>query len=277
MKPGTLYLVATPIGNLDDLTFRAVSTLREVDVIACEDTRHTRALLNRYGIQKPLVSYHEHNEQRRARELVARLLAGESVALVSDAGMPVLSDPGYEVVRQAINSRLSVVAIPGPSAITTALVVSGLPPDRFLFVGFLPRKSSERRRTLSELAPLPWTLVMFEAPHRIKATLADLHTVLGDRQIALTRELTKRFEEVVRGTVTEVLYHVGTAPPRGELTLVIGGARLREQPHDVASQLTQLLAGGTSPKDAVRVVAQAHRIPKRVVYGMALDILRKRE
>ncbi len=280
MKPGTLYLVATPIGNLEDMTFRAVRTLKEVDVIACEDTRHTRMLLDHYGIRKPLLSYHEHNEQRRAPELVRRLSAGESVAIVSDAGMPVLSDPGYTVLQLAIDHGISVVPIPGPSAITTALAVSGLPPDHFLFIGFLPRRSSERRRVLAELAQLPWTLVAFEAPHRIGSALADVHAILGNRRLALIRELTKRFEEVIRGLVTDVLEQVQKSPPRGELTVVIEGATkdqaAAEQPSDVTAHLKQLLASGSSPKDAVRVVAATHRLPKRTVYQLALDVLGKR-
>ncbi len=280
MKPGTLYLVATPIGNLEDMTFRAVRTLKEVDVIACEDTRHTRMLLDHYGIRKPLLSYHEHNEQRRAPELVRRLSAGDSVAIVSDAGMPVLSDPGYTVLQLAIDHGISVVPIPGPSAITTALAVSGLPPDHFLFIGFLPRRSSERRRVLAELAQLPWTLVAFESPHRIGGALADVHAILGNRRLALIRELTKRFEEVIRGPVTDVLEQVQKSPLRGELTVVVEGATkdqaTAEQPPDVTAHLKQLLASGSSPRDAVGVVAAAHRLPKRTVYQLALDVLGKR-
>ncbi len=278
MTPGTLYVVATPIGNLEDLTFRAVRTLKEADVIACEDTRHTRVLLDRYAIRTPLVSYHEHNEQRRAPELVTRLAAGESVALVSDAGTPVLSDPGYTVVRQAIHAGISVVPIPGPSAITAALVVSGLPSDRFLFCGFLPRKSSERRRFLAEVAPLPWTLVLFEAPHRIQSALADLHAILGNRELALVRELTKRFEEMLRGPVAEILERVHASPPRGELTIVIEGAKPipREEPSDLAVPLRQLLAEGRSPREAARLIADRYRVPKRTAYQLALELLGKR-
>ncbi len=280
MTPGTLFLVATPIGNLEDLTMRAVRVLKEVDVIACEDTRHTRGLLEAYTIQTSVVSYHEHNEQRRAPELIRRLLAGDSVALVADAGMPVLSDPGYTLLRQAIEHGIPVVAIPGPSAITTAVAVSGLPPDRFLFCGFLPRRSAERRRALAELAPLPATLVIFEGPHRIEAALVDLLAVLGNRRVALVRELTKRFEEVVRGTASEVLEHVRLAPPRGEITVVIEGVTADQpasaRPPDVTAHLKELLASGTSAKDAVQVVAQTYRLPKRTVYRLALDVLEKR-
>ncbi len=280
MKPGTLYLVATPIGNLEDITFRAVRTLKEVDLIACEDTRHTRTLLDRYGIRTALLSYHEHNEHRRAPELVGRLAEGESVALVSDAGTPVLSDPGYAVLQLAIQHGIDVVPIPGPSAITAALAVSGLPPDHFLFCGFLPRRSAERRRILAELAPLPWTLIVFEAPHRIGSALADIHAVLGNRRLAVVRELTKRFEEVIRGSAEDVMTQVRDSPPRGELTVVIEGAgqdQVTVTPlPDVAAHLKQLLAEGNSAKDAAKVVAATHRLPKRTVYQLALDVLGKR-
>jgi 16S rRNA (cytidine1402-2'-O)-methyltransferase len=280
MKPGTLYLVATPIGNLEDLTFRASRILKEVDVIACEDTRHTRGLLEAHGIRTPLVSYHEHNEQRRARELIGRLLAGESVALVSDAGTPVLSDPGYTILRAAIEQKIPTVPIPGPSAITTALVISGLPPDRFLFGGFLPRRSAERRRALAGVAAFPWTLVFFETPHRIGSALEDVRAVLGDRRLALVRELTKRFEEIIRGTTSEVLAYVKSTPPKGELTMVIEGAdenKIALTPsEDAVTQLKHLLASGSSPKDAVKAVAQTHRLPRRAVYQLALNVMGKR-
>src|SRR5713226_4596604 len=187
LAPGPLFVVATPIGNLEDLSFRALRVLREVGVIACEDTRHTRLLLQRHGIVAPLVSYHEHNEAARTPELLRRLQTGVSIALVSDAGTPLLSDPGYALIRQAIASGVTVVPIPGPSAITAALSVAGLPTDRFVFLGFLPRKSAERRRALGAVAALPWTLVVFEAPQRVAATLRDLQETLGDRPVALVR------------------------------------------------------------------------------------------
>lgn len=285
MTIGTLYIVATPIGNLEDISLRAVRVLKEVDVIACEDTRHTRVLLNRHGIDAPLVSYHEHNEATRATELLRALQSGQSVALVSDAGTPVLSDPGFTLVRRAIAAEIPVIAIPGPSAITAALSVAGLPTDRFVFVGFLPRKTAERRRVLLELAPLPWTLVMFEAPHRIAAALRDLHAVLGDRTIVLVREITKKFEEVIRGTASDVLARIQQTPPRGELTLVVEGAQTATPATDApnhslrsrsgqepAAQLRSLLSSGMPSKDAVREVARAHRLPRRTVYQMAVRI-----
>ena len=223
---GILYVVGTPIGNLEDLTLRALRILKEVDLIACEDTRHTRLLLTHYGIAKPLVSYHEHNERRRTAELLQRLEAGASIALVSDAGTPALSDPGYVIVHEATSRGIPVVAVPGPSAVTAALAVSGLPTDRFVFLGFLPRKSGQRTRALGEIAAVPWTLLLFESPHRLRDMLEDLREVLGDRQVAITRELTKRFEEVVRGTITEAIAHFAAVEPRGEFTVVVAG-RLR--------------------------------------------------
>ncbi len=286
MATGTLYVVATPIGNLEDVTTRALRILREVDVIACEDTRHTRLLLQRYGITTPLVSYHEHNEQTRAQELLRRLQEGTSVALVSDAGTPVLSDPGFTLVRQAVAAGVPVVPAPGASAITAALSVAGLPTDRFVFLGFLPRKAGERRRALLDIARIPWTLVMFEAPHRVVHTLRDLRAVLGDRQVAVMRELTKKFEETVRGTLSEVTDRMAQAPPRGELTLVVAGAqpvrgeasgRQEIPPDDPAAHLRGLLRSGVPVKDAVRQVAQAHRLPRRAVYEMALVLQGKRQ
>ena len=285
MSIGTLYVVATPIGNLEDLSARAARVLREVRVIASEDTRHSRLLLQRYDISTPLVSYHEHNERSRTPELLRRLQAGESVALVSDAGTPVLSDPGFTLVRQAIAAGVPVVPVPGASAITAALSVAGLPADRFAFLGFLPRKVGERRRALEAVARIPWTLVLFEAPHRVVHTMRDLHAVLGNRQVAVMRELTKQFEEVIRGTVSQVAERLQQTPPRGELTLVIAGGESGKRAAagrgeitagDPVAHLRVLLASGRSLKDAVRQVTQAHRLQRRAVYDMALVLQGKR-
>lgn len=281
----TLYVVATPIGNLEDLSARAARILRDVNVIASEDTRHSRLLLQRYDIHTPLVSYHEHNERSRARELLRRLQAGESVALVSDAGTPVLSDPGFTLVRQAIAAGVPVVPVPGASAITAALSVAGLPADRFVFLGFLPRRSGERRRALEAVARIPWALVLFEAPHRVVHTLRDLHAVLGDREVAVMRELTKKFEEVVRGTVSAVADRMQQTPPRGELTVVVGGGepvggvvpdRGEIPAGDPVAHLRALLASRRSLKDAAREVAQVYRLRRRAVYEMALELQGKR-
>jgi 16S rRNA (cytidine1402-2'-O)-methyltransferase len=219
---GTLYVVGTPIGNLEDITFRAVRVLSEVDLIAAEDTRVTRTLLNHYQITTPLSSFHEFSGPGKVRRLVERL-AGQDVALVSDAGTPGISDPGFPLIRAAIEAGIAVVPIPGPSATLTALVVSGLPMHAFTYLGFMPRKSGERRRLLESLADADLTQVVYESPHRLLATLADVVAVLGpDRPLAVGRELTKKFEEIVRGPAAEVLERFRRRAPRGEFTLVIG-------------------------------------------------------
>ena len=221
---GTLYVVATPIGNLEDVTLRALRVLREASLIAAEDTRTTRKLLSRYDVHTPVTSFHDANAARKLPALLAALRDG-AVALVSDAGMPLVSDPGYQLVSAATAAGVPVVAVPGPSAVTTALVVSGLPADRFLFLGFLPRRVAERRAALQALAREQHTLVAFEAPHRLRQTLHDLLAALGDRRIAACRELTELHEEVFRGSVQEALAHF--TEPRGEFTLVVEGAHRR--------------------------------------------------
>ena len=220
---GKLFVVGTPIGNLEDITFRAVRVLREADVVAAEDTRRTGVLLAHFEIRKPLVSCHEFNEARRSTELLQQLRDGARVALVSDAGMPTLSDPGLRMVRAALEAGISVEIIPGPSAITAALAGSGLAAEPFLFYGFLPHKSAQRRKVLSELAPLPWTLVFFESPHRIVKSLSDLREVLGNRRVVLARELTKKFEEFIRGDLDGLLKMLENRTAKGEITLVIEG------------------------------------------------------
>jgi 16S rRNA (cytidine1402-2'-O)-methyltransferase len=220
-KCGQLYLVATPIGNLEDITLRAVRILKEVDTIACEDTRHTQKLLNHYGIQKRLVSYHEHNENTRAPELVSEMESGATVALVSDAGTPVISDPGHRLVTLCVEHHIPVVPIPGPSSALAALAASGLSAERVLFAGFLPARQGERRRALAELANNATTLVFFEAPHRIAKMLADAADILGPRQAVLARELTKLHEEFLRGTLSELAKRIRETPVKGEITLVI--------------------------------------------------------
>ncbi len=221
---GTLYVVATPIGNLEDITLRALRVLREVDLIAAEDTRQVRKLLDRYGIQQRVVSYHEHNERARAPQLVEALRSGRSVALVSDAGTPVLQDPGYHLVQACVEAGIPVVPVPGPSAVITALVASGLPTDRFAFLGFLPRRRQARRRSLEEVRDHRATLVLFESPRRLADCLQDLLEVLGDRRAAVCRELTKVHEEVRRGRLSGLLREVRGQPVRGEVTVVVEGA-----------------------------------------------------
>ncbi len=272
-KTGTLYVVATPIGNLEDVTLRALRILREVDLIAAEDTRHTAKLLHHYGIRKAMVSYHEHNERQRTPQLIAHLREGRSVALLSDAGTPGISDPGYELVRACVAEGIPVVPVPGPSALLAALVVSGLPVDRFLFGGFVPRKASERRSFLEELKPVRATLVLFESPERLLETLRDLRAVMGDRRVAVCRELTKLHEEVFRGTVTEAIAHLEVRPPRGEITLVVeGAAGAPLEAGEVEEDLRRLLAQGVSVRDAAEAVAKAYGVPKREAYRKALRI-----
>src|ERR1700758_2312330 len=217
---GSLYLVATPIGNLEDITLRALRILKEVDQIACEDTRHTLKLLNHFEIQKPLVSYHEHNELTRAPELVHAMEQGASVALVSDAGMPLVSDPGHRLVSLAIRHQIPVVPIPGASALLAALAASGLPNDEFLFLGFLPARSGERQRALERLRIEERTLIFYEAPHRIADTIADAAAILGERPACLAREVTKVHEEFRRGKLTELFQSLEEHPAKGEITLV---------------------------------------------------------
>jgi len=219
--PGTLYLVATPIGNLSDITHRALQVLRDVDLIACEDTRHTQKLLNHYGISKKTISYHEHNEQQRAVQLVDQLKQGLNIAVVSDAGTPSISDPGFRLVRAAIESEVPIVPVPGPSALISALIAAGLPTDEFFFAGFLPAKSNARRARLSELQAVPGTLIFYEAPHRLAATLKDAFEILGERDAVVARELTKVHEEIRRGRLSELGDHYEREDPRGEIVVLI--------------------------------------------------------
>lgn len=268
---GTLYLVATPLGNLEDITLRALRVLREVSLIATEDTRTTGKLLKHFELRCPLVSYYEHNKVTRLDRIMAALAEGD-VALVSDAGTPLFSDPGYELVRAAIARGFQVISIPGPSALTAALPASGLPLDRFLFLGFLPRKAGDRRRLLQEVVAEKATLVFFEAPHRLGATLTDMIDLLGeDRSIAVCRELTKFHEEIWRGTLVEARQEWMQREPRGEFTLVVGGASpaLNWAQPQVEAGLAQVIAAGASVKDAVRQLTGPSGWSKREVYALA--------
>jgi 16S rRNA (cytidine1402-2'-O)-methyltransferase len=255
---GRLVVCPTPIGNLEDVTLRVLAALREADVVACEDTRRTRVLLDRYGVKARLVSYHEHNERSRAGELVRRMRDGATVALVSDAGMPLVSDPGYVLVRACVAAGLPVEVLPGPSAALTALVASGLPADEWRFVGFLPRKKGELKRALSEPGG---TLVAFESPRRVASTLSLLASVDPDRPVAVCRELTKAHEEVVRGSAAELAERYAAEPPRGEVVLVVGapgpsapGAAGAEPPG--LDALRRLVDAGAKPRQAAAVVAE---------------------
>ncbi len=223
IQAGTLYLVATPIGNLEDITYRAVKVLSSVDLIAAEDTRTTKILLDHYNIIKPMISYYSYNEQVRAPQLIEKLLAGQSIAVVSDAGTPGISDPAFHIVRQALENNIPIIPIPGASAVLSALVVSGLPTDRFVFEGFLPLKKG-RKTKFESLKTEQRTIVIYESPHRIIRTLEDIQTYLGNRQVVIARELTKKFEEILRGTTESVLTEIKSKQPRGEYVLLIGGA-----------------------------------------------------
>jgi 16S rRNA (cytidine1402-2'-O)-methyltransferase len=220
---GTLYIVSTPIGNREDITLRALRILKEVDLIAAEDTRHTGLLLRHFGIQTPLTSYFEGNESRKKEFILSKLRQGERVALVSDAGTPGISDPGFRLIQTAAENRIAVVPVPGPSAVIAALSVSGLPTDAFLFKGFLPHKSKKRKDWLKQLEGVRETLIFYESPHRISETLNDIFEILGDREMVLTRELTKIYEEVLRGKVSEIQTQIGERKLKGEITLVISG------------------------------------------------------
>ncbi len=270
--PGTLFLVATPIGNLQDMTFRAVEVLKSVDVIACEDTRHTRKLLNAFEISTKLVSYHEHNEGERADELSRMLSDGKSVAVVSDAGTPGINDPGFRIVQKAIEIGADVVPIPGPVAFVNAVIASGLPTDSIYFGGFLPSKTGDRKKRLREVAEIPATLVFYETPHRILAALRDALNELGDRRAATARELTKLHEEIARGTLSELAERFTKEPPRGEFVLVIDRAgtegKLADTPStlSISERINQLELEGLDPKTALKQVSKERGIGKSDAY-----------
>jgi 16S rRNA (cytidine1402-2'-O)-methyltransferase len=271
--PGTLFVVATPIGNLEDITYRAVRTLRSVAVVAAEDTRHTATLLHQYQIPTPTTSFHEHNERQKTPALVARLERGDDIALVTDAGTPAVSDPGYRLVRAALDAGIRVEAVPGPSAVLTALVASGLPTGAFTFLGFPPPKASARREWFRRLAAEPRTLVFFEAPHRLGDSLADALMVLGDREAAVGRELTKLHEEMARGRISMLLPKLEN--PRGEITVVLAPAGRQagapaDRPSDEALRAEFLaLSGkaGVSRREALAELAGRHGLPVREVYA----------
>ena len=269
---GTLYVVATPIGNLEDITLRALRVLKEVDVIAAEDTRHTQILLNHYGIRTPLTSYHEHNEKTKARQLMSRLERGEQIALVSDAGTPAISDPGYRLAVEAIRGRIPVIPIPGASALTAVLSAGGLPTDRFVFDGFLPAKKQERRARLRALSSETGTLVIYEAPHRLTETLNDLAEILGDREIVLAREVSKVHEEFLRGRLTEVAKQVAGREIKGELTLLIGGSRGQSEvsQEQIEEEIRKLKDDGLRVKEIAEILGEKYGYPKKEIYRLAL-------
>ncbi len=275
-KPGTLYIVATPIGNLEDMTFRAVRILQAVDMIAAEDTRHTGRLLQHFQVKTPQISYHEHNSNSRIPELLEYLQYGKAIALVSDAGMPGISDPGYELIKACIDEGITVVPIPGASAVITALSGAGLPTNRFIFDGFLPAKSQQRKEYLESLQSESRTLVFYESPHRLRDTLADLETVLGsDRSIVIARELTKLYEEFWRGTIGDAIADYHEREPQGEYTLLVAGTS-SSQPQltetELKNELLQIIQEGISRSQASRQLAKDTGLSRRYLYQLALAI-----
>lgn len=273
---GCLYLVATPIGNLEDITVRALRVLGEADLIACEDTRRTAKLLNHYSLRKETISYHEHNELTRAAELVIRMEQGARLALVSDAGTPVISDPGHHLVTLCLRHRIPVIPIPGPSALIAALAVSGLPTEEFLFVGFLPPRAGDRRKALERLAMESRTLVFYEAPHRLVEMLAAALNCFGRRPTVIARELTKIHEEFLRGDLAELLVRARRTPPRGELTVLIGGVQPGDAPIDlptapIRTRVEQIMREqDLDRKAALKVAARERGLTRREAYKQLL-------
>jgi 16S rRNA (cytidine1402-2'-O)-methyltransferase len=271
--PGVLYIVATPIGNLEDLTFRALRILKEVDLIAAEDTRHSRKLLDHYGINTPLTSYHEHNEQSKARQLVERMQRGESIALISDAGTPVLSDPGHRLVQEAIRSGICVSPVPGPSALIAALSASGLSMEAFAFEGFLPAKRKERREKLQSLRAEARTVVFYEAPHRLRESLEDISEIFGQREMVLAREISKMHEEFLRGSAVDLSAQLADREWRGELTLMIAGASDEPPaPEGIMAEIRKLKGEGVRVKEIAALLGEKYSVAKRDIYRMVLEL-----
>lgn len=276
VKAGTLYIVGTPIGNLEDMTFRAIAVLQQVDLIAAEDTRHTGKLLQHFQVSTPQLSYHDHNRRSRLPELLQRLRQNQAIALVTDAGMPGISDPGYELVKACVEEGLAVVPIPGATAVTTALSAAGLPTERFVFEGFLPAKGQERRERLEALQTEPRTIVLYESPHRLQQTLQDLIEVMeADRSIVLARELTKLHEQFWRGTLAEAITYYQTHEPQGEFTLILAGhqaAQPQLSESALLAELHHLIQQGMSRSQASRQLAKQTTLSRRQLYQMALTI-----
>jgi 16S rRNA (cytidine1402-2'-O)-methyltransferase len=278
---GTLYLVATPIGNLEDITLRALRVLKEVDLIACEDTRYTARLLTRYGIGTPRESYHKFNEESRSRRLIQMLRDGKSIALVSDSGTPLISDPGYELVSSCRREGISVIPVPGPSAVIAALIGSGIPSDSFHFAGFLPARGAPRRRRLAELASIPSTLVLYETPHRLINSLEDMLAILGARRAGIARELTKIHEEFVQGNLAELLALFRARPKvQGEITLVIERGKTEQAAPELPASLKQHLEAemqrtGLARNEALKLIARQRGISRKQAYNLLNDELQK--
>lgn len=276
MEKGILYLVATPIGNLDDITVRALETLRSVDMIACEDTRHSLRLLNHFDIAKPLTSYHEHNKQEKGEYLIEKLLGGENIALVTDAGTPAISDPGEDLVRKCIDNDIKIVPVPGPAALINALIVSGQNTQRFSFEGFLSMNRKNRYEHLGGVADDERTLIFYEAPHKLTRTLADMLEIFGDRSISIVKEITKIHESCMKTTLSEAVAYFENVPPKGEYVLVVAGKNpqeaIDEQRAEVSAMTVKehvdmLISQGMDKKEAIKEAAKQRGVPKRDVYN----------
>jgi 16S rRNA (cytidine1402-2'-O)-methyltransferase len=268
---GKLYIVSTPIGNLEDITLRAIRVLKEVDVIAAEDTRHSRKLLNHYGITKPMISYWSEKEKVRAEEIIEKLCSGLSVAIISDAGTPGISDPGAVLIKRAIDEGIDLIPIPGPSAAIAALSVSGLATEEFTFIGFLPPKTAQRQKRLNELMLEPRTLIFYEAPHRILDAIKDMEKIFGQRQAALAKEITKMHEEILRGTISEILDILKTRTIAGEYVIIVEGKKREGVTMDEAlEEIKSLMKRGKGRKEAVKIVAEQYGLSKKELYDKSL-------
>lgn len=275
MTQGILYICPTPIGNLEDITLRTIKVLNEVDLIAAEDTRHTLKLLNHYNIKKPLISYHEHNKITAGEKILEEIKKGKNIALVTDAGMPGISDPGEDIIKRCIEENIELVALPGPTAFVLALVLSGLSTESFVFEGFLPSKGKERKDRLNKLKSETRTIILYEAPHRIISLLKDLLETLGNRKIAISRELTKIHEETFRGTIQEAIEKFESQNPKGEFVLVVEGTDVEEQSFDhisIKEHIKMYMDEGLSKKESIKKVAKERNIPKSQVYREGIDL-----
>lgn len=276
---GKLYICGTPIGNMEDVSIRLLKTLRQVDLIACEDTRQTIKLLNHYKIKKPLISYHEHSDKNREDHLLNKLLEGQNIALVSDAGMPTISDPGENLIKRAIEAGVDIEVVPGPSAFTAALAVSGLDASSFIFIGFLPSKAKKRRELLAEFIDAQRTVICYEAPHRLLEALQDIKDILGpDRYVVVARELTKKFEEVLRGTAGELIEHFTEKAPKGEICLLIDKKNASEEVdfQQIIAEVEELINKGVDKKEAFKMKAKEYSIKKSEIYNYFVEKEKKK-
>ncbi len=285
-QSGTLYICGTPIGNLEDITLRCLAVLKQVDLITAEDTRHTKILLNHYQIKKPIISYHKYSKESKVEYLLKLLQEGKNIALLSDAGMPGVCDPGYEIINKAIDHNITIVPVPGVSALITALVVSGFPMQNFVFEGFIPRKKREKEKYFSQLKYETRTIIFYESPHRIKDTLRMLKQIVGDRKIVIARELTKKFEEIIRGNLSTIIDIFNTKEAKGEFTLVVAGKSIAEnveakketdweKEEKLEKAIINYLNKGYHNKDIVSAIVQEYHISKNYVYNKILDIKKR--